>query len=169
MIYKSISDCFFINIDATRSYLSISIYCKIYILYTVDSFFTHLRQMDLSTLISRTSPFRSLRCMVCWFFLQILINHSGSDLGLHCLHMSHKKTLGSYVLRRPEFSLRYETVLICEYTNSKKKKKNRGRGSGGPGGSGSRYNVFPFFLSNDTLLVHRPTGLDPAHFNLSGY
>ena len=90
--------------------------------------------MDLPTLISRTSPFLSLKVYGVFVFSSNFINHSGSDLGLHCLSMSHKKTLGSYVLRRPEFSLRYETVLIFEYTNLKKKR--RGRGSGGPGDVG---------------------------------
>ena len=44
-IYKSISYYFF-NIDVTHSIVqstqTIAIFCKIYILYTVDSFFTHL-------------------------------------------------------------------------------------------------------------------------------
>ena len=61
----------------------------------------HFNRMDLPPLIRRTSPFSILGVLGgTFFFIQILIEHSGdpdqaphsvaSDLGLHCLPMSHK-------------------------------------------------------------------------------
>ena len=55
--------------------------------------FNHLSQMDYPTLINWTSP------------LPLMVNrtvckkNAESDQGLHCLPISHKRTLGSYGLK----------------------------------------------------------------------
>ena len=91
-----------------------------YIMKNVSRRLNHLSQIDFPTLISRTIPFPILGVLVDIFiFIQIVVEYSvgkqcssvASDLWLHCLPMSHKRTLGVYGFRKVSHIFKFDTLI----------------------------------------------------------